>query len=294
MALKIHNTPESIGAEVSGVDPSRALDGAAVAAIERAFLDRRVLLFRDQPLDVHQLVRLSARFGALQPHVQKSYQHPDAPDIVVMTNVDKDGRFNEAGARRGASEDLRDGWHSDLSYDPIPAKATFLHAQEIPSRGGNTCFTDTAAAYASLPEALKSHLAGLQAEFRYGGHARNKKTSLAASTLADDSQTVAIHPVICAHPVTGQPSIYVNPLITTRVLGVDETRSEALLEELFDVIDRPEFRWEHDWRIGDTLMWENRGGIMHSGRLDYPRDERRTFIRTTVSGAGPIAMHQTV
>lgn len=291
MTITIHNTDGPVGAEISGVDPSRPLDGATVAAIEQAFCDRRVLLFRDGPLDVHQLVRLSANFGALQPHVQRSYQHPDAPEVVVMSNVDKDGRFNEAGARRGASENLRDGWHSDLSYDPTPAKATLLHAQEIPSRGGNTCFTDTAAAYASLPETVKARLAGLKAEFRYGGHTRNKKTSLAASTLADDSQTIAIHPVICSHPITGQPSIYANPLIATRILGVDEAESETLLEVLFDEIDRPEYRWEHNWRIGDTLMWENRGGVMHSGRLDYPRDERRIFIRTTVSGDGPIILY---
>jgi taurine dioxygenase len=294
MSVTVQNATGSIGAEVRGVDPSLPLDESAVAVIERAFLDRRVLLFRDHPLDVHQLVQLSENFGALQSHVQTSYQHPDAPEVVVMSNVDKDGQFNEAGARRGAAEDLRDGWHSDLSYDPVPAKATFLHAQEIPSRGGNTCFTDVEAAYASLPRSLKPRLSGLKAEFQYGGHTRNTKTSMAASTLSGDSQTIATHPVICAHPLTGQPSIYVNPLITTRILGMDETKSEALLEELFDVIDRPEFRWEHNWRIGDTLMWENRGGIMHSGRLDYPRDERRIFIRTTVSGDGPIAMHQTV
>jgi taurine dioxygenase len=65
---------------------------------------------------------------------------------------------------------------------------------------------------------------------------------------------------------------------------VPAAESEALLEELFDWIDRPEFRWEHEWRIGDTLMWENRGGVMHSGRLNYPRNERRIFIRTTVRG----------
>ena len=285
--MTIENTAAPIGAVVSGLDLAAPLDAADIAAIERAFLDRRVLLFRDQPLDVHQLVRFSTNFGALQPHVQRSYQHPDAPEIVVMSNVDKDGRFNEAGARRGAAENLRDGWHSDLSYDPIPAKATLLHAQEIPSRGGNTCFTDVAGAYAALPDALKSRLTGLKAEFQYGGHARNKNTGVAASTLDKNNPTIATHPVICAHPETGQPSIYVNPLMTTRILGVSETTSEALLEELFDWIDRPEFRWEHEWRIGDTLMWENRGGVLHSGRMDYPLDERRIFIRTTIRG-GPI------
>ena len=291
MTVHVKNTEAPVGAVVSGLDITAPLDADSVAAIERAFQDRRVLLFRDQPLDVHQLVRFSANFGILQPHVQRSYQHPDAPEIVVMSNVDKEGRFNEAGARRGAAENLREGWHSDLSYDPIPAKATFLHAQEIPSRGGNTCFTDTAGAYAALSDSLKSRLSGRMAEFQYGGHSRNKLTGLAASTLDQSSQTIATHPAICAHPQTGIASIYANPLMATRILGVPAAESEALLEELFDWIDRPEFRWEHEWRIGDTLMWENRGGVMHSGRLDYPLDERRIFIRTTVRGEA-IKQHQ--
>ncbi|MFT6580746.1 MAG: taurine dioxygenase [Alphaproteobacteria bacterium] len=284
MTVIVENTDAPVGAVISDLNIAAPLEAGSVAAVERAFLNRGVLLFRDQPLDVHQLVRFSANFGTLQPHVQRAYQHPDAPEIVVMSNVDKEGRFNEAGARRGAAENLREGWHSDLSYDPIPAKATLLHSQEIPSHGGNTCFADTASAYAALPDSLKLRLSGRLAEFQYGGHSRNKLTGLAASTLDQNSQTIATHPVICAHPQTGIPAIYANPLMATRILGVPAAESEALLEELFDWIDRPEFRWEHEWRIGDTLMWENRGGVMHSGRLNYPRNERRIFIRTTVRG----------
>lgn len=286
--MSVTVTPVSgmLGAEIAGIDMRRPLSADAVAAVEQAFVDHLVLRFRGQELTVSELAAFSSRFGALQPHVQRNFRHPEDPNVVEMRNYDDAGRFDFAAASRGAMERLRDGWHSDLSYDPVPAKATLLHAVEIPDRGGNTCFANTHAAYEALPDPLKRRIVGLQAEFSYGGNSRNEKTMAAASSLDKEGRetTTVVHPVVCVHPVTRRPAIYVNPLITVRILDIEQAESEEILEELFDRIDRPEFRWEHDWRIGDTLMWENRGGVMHCGRLDYPRDQRRRLIRTTVRG----------
>jgi taurine dioxygenase len=293
VTLTVRPCGATLGADVEGIDMRRPLDAEAVAAIEQAFLDHRVLRFHGPVLSPRELSAFSAYFGNLQPHVQRKFQHPDDPNVVEMRNFDADGKFDLAAASRGAMEQLRDGWHSDLSYDAVPAKATLLHALEIPSRGGNTCFTDTHAAYAALPEAMKQRLAGLRAEFSYGANSRNKQTNLAASSLDQQGRdtTTVVHPVVCVHPVTRRPALYANPLIAVRILEVSEAESDAILDELFEWIDRPEFRWEHEWRVGDTLMWENRGGVMHCGRLDYPRDERRQFIRTTVRGQA-IEMHR--
>ncbi len=286
--MKVEVTPfgEKFGAEIGGIDPRQSLARDGVAAIEQAFLDHMVLRFRGQPLNVSELAAFSAHFGDLQPHVQRKFRHPDDPNVVEMRNYGDDGKFDRAAASRGAMERLRDGWHSDLSYDPMPAKATLLHALEIPDRGGNTCFANTHAAYEALSETTRKRIAGLRAVFSYGGNTRNKFTGMAASSLDKDARetTTVIHPVACVHPVTRRPAIYVNPLVTERIVDLPEAESDALLEELYDWIDRPEFCWEHEWRLGDTLMWENRGGLMHCGRLDYPRDQRRRLIRTTVRG----------
>ena len=292
MAIEIRKLSPAVGAEVVGLDLTASVEPDTVDALEQAFVESGVLLFREQPLSAEQLVAFSRHFGALQVHVQRAYQHPEVPEVVMMTNRKPDGSFDEAGARRGAIEATRDGWHSDLSYDPIPAKATLLHALDVPSSGGNTCFCNATLAYDALSASLKARLHGLQAEFWYGGNSRNKKTMIAASTLDKTGKETAhaVHPVINAHPVTGMPGIYANPVITTGIVGVSDEESEELLEQLFDVMDQPEFRWEHEWSVGDTLMWENRGGTMHTGRLDYPRDEARRFIRTTVMG-GPTAMY---
>lgn len=289
MTLEIHDLSPAIGAEVTGIDPRVPLGRDAVARIDQALAERGVLLFRDQPLSARELVAFSRQFGALQEHVQRAYQHPEVPEVVMMTNRKADGSWDEVGARRGAIEDTRDGWHSDLSYDTAPAKATVLHAVDIPSSGGNTCFANAGLAYENLSDDVKASVLGRQADFIYGTHDRNAKTKIAASSLDAESRrtTHAVHPAISRHPVTGRPAIFVNPLLTTRIRGLSDADSEAMLNMLFDALDRPAYRWEHSWSVGDTLMWDNRGGTMHTGRLDYPRDEARRFIRTTISG-GPI------
>ena len=285
MSVRIEPLSPAIGAEVRGVDPRRPLAAETAAAIEAAFEDHGVLLFRDAPMSAAELTAFSRHFGALQPHVQRAYRHPEAPEVVVMTNQHADGSFDETGARRGAIEDVRHGWHSDLSYDPKPAKATLLHATNVPSSGGNTCFANAAAAWEALPEAVRARVKGLEALFVYGTDQRNRSLVVAARTL--DSEQRAVHPVVNAHAATGRAAIYANPLLTVGVVGMAQEESDRLLDELYDMLDRPEFHWEHEWSVGDTLMWDNRGGVMHCGRLDYPRNELRRFLRTTVTG-GPI------
>lgn len=275
------------GAEVRGLDLTAPLGSMTTAALEAALDRYAVLLFREQPLTARQLAAFGRCFGPIQAHVQRAYQHPEVPEVVMMTSVKADGSFDEAGARRGAIENTRDGWHSDLSYDPVPAKATLLHSVELPSSGGNTCFCNATLAYKSLHPSLQMKLDGLQAEFVYGGHRRNKSTRIASSMLDEEGQTSAhaVHPVISAHPRTGLAAIYVNPLMTTRILSVSPADSEAMLECLFDALESQTVRFEHEWKVADTLVWDNRGGLLHTGRLDYPRDQARRFIRTTVSGA---------
>ena len=293
MAVKIKPLSDACGAEVLDIDVTQPVDSADVATIEQAFNTYKVLLFRKQPMTAQQLRDFSAYFGELQEHVQRKYQHPEVPEVVQMTNRKPDGSFDEVGASRGAATDTRDGWHSDLSFEKHPAKATLLHAVEIPDSGGNTCFSNTTVAYEHLPEDMKRRLNGLEGEYLYGQAKRNPSAAKAAEGLTgqDKIETGAIHPVIVKHSATGKPGIYVSPFTTSRVMGLSEDESEEIIEALVDQIEKPEFRWEHVWSVGDTLMWDNRGGLSHSGRLDYPRNQTRLFIRTTVRG-GPLEHYQ--
>jgi taurine dioxygenase len=243
--------------------------------VERAFREHLVLVFRDQPLDPEQFLAFSRCFGALQPHVTKRYRHPEYPEIVYMTNITETGEYDRAGAERGAL-----AWHSDLAYDEIPAKCTLLHPIDLPDRGGNTKFANMYAAYETMPEALRARITGLKAEFRYGG-----RHGYGVEVLyeADRELPSVVHPVVRAHPDTGRRAVFVNPYHAACIVGMARDESDALLDEIFAWCERPEFQWEHEWRPDDTLVWENRCA-WHLGPRDYPKDQARTFLRTTVRG----------
>ena len=285
MTVTVTPLNDALGAEIGGVDITRPIDPADFAVVRQAFIDHGVVLFRDQPLDALQLAALARHFGDLQPHVQKKYHHPDEPNVVYMTNVDEKGNFDPVAAARGAVEKTITGWHSDLCYDEIPCWATFLHALEIPSVGGPTCFANTNKAFEALPQRIKDKLVGKMGTFIYGGKP-GSFVAKAASTLPAgvDAPDPVEHPIVARHPLNGRPAIYANPGLCQGIVGMDAAESEALLQEVYEVIDRPEFRYEHAWRLGDTVIWDNLGGIMHVGRADYPKNEKRILIRTTVRG----------
>lgn len=275
MALQIRDIEGApLGAEVLGLDPSRALADAELAAVNEAFLRRQVLRFRGAPMTPAQLAAFARQFGELQPHIAKKYRHPEVPEVVLMVNQDDKGNFDKVGAERGV------GWHSDLAYDWCPAKATLLHAVAIPDRGGNTSFLNAYLAWETMPEALRRRVDGRLAAFCNGG-----RQGLNQGITPDPKDRLAdvVHPVIRVHPETGRKAVYANPYHVIRILGLPRAESDALLDELFAWCDQPQFRWDQVWRVGDTIMWENRCA-WHSGNLDYPLDQLRKFYRATVRG----------
>ncbi len=275
MIVETRNKGAALGAEIVGLDLTRPIDDATFDAVDNAFREHLVLIFRDAPLDPAQFVAFSRRFGALQPHVTKRYRHPEQPEIVYMTNVKADGSYDRAGAERGAQD-----WHSDLSYDAVPAKCTLLHALALPDRGGNTKFANMYAAFEAMPAALRERITGLSAEFRYGG-----RHGYSTEVLSDADRSVpnVVHPVVRVHPETGRRAVYANPYHTVCIQGMARSESDALLDEVFEWCGRSQFQWEHEWRLGDTVVWENRCA-WHRGPRDYPTDQKRIFLRTTVRG----------
>ena len=262
-----------LGAEVRGIDPAHALRAADLAKIEEAFLENLVLVFRGAPMSARQLSNFSQNFGELQPHIAKRYQHPEVPEVVINTNQDAQGNYDKLGAERGV------GWHSDLPYDQVPARATLLHAVNVPSHGGNTAFANMYMAYETMPAALKNKIEGRYALFCLGG--RNRLTQ---GILEDPTKVPhAIHPVIRVHPETGRKSVYVNPYHTHSIIGMPRAQSDELLDEVYAWCERPQFQWEQEWRVADTIIWENRCA-WHTGKMDYPQHEPRLFLRTTVRG----------
>ena len=273
-----------LGAEVIGVDLADGVDDAAFERLRRAFEESSVLVIRDQRrLTPAQHIAFSRRFGPLEQHVQKRFHYPGHPEILIVSNVIENGEpigLVDAGQY----------WHSDLSYMAEPSLGSLLHAQELPEREGDTLFVGMHAAYEALDAATRQRLVGLEAEHSY--LARNQKQA-AKSALrpvldAKAASTVppVVHPVVRVHPATGRKALFVNEGFTTRILGLPEAESRALLDRLFAHMVDGRFTYRHRWRPHDLVFWDNRATIHFA--TGCPPELHRTLYRTTVRGDRPI------
>ena len=275
MTVTVTPSSDVCGAEISGVDLREPLSARDVAAIHRAWLDHQVVVFRDQDLSPADQKRACANFGEIGEYSRpRSRQHPEyaSDEVMLVSNIrDKDDR------PIGAHPDGEMMWHTDTMYVPNPHKATTLFAVEIPSRGGNTRFSNQYMVYDALPAVLKKRLRGAMAMncYEYG--------TTVKSVARYDRASVPHHPhpVFRRHPETGRTAVYVCPLMTEEIVGLDADESAAILAEIYGIQGREEFVHEHVWRPGDMVMWDNRC-LLHS-RSDFPRGERRLLRRVTIS-----------
>ncbi len=270
-----------IGAEITGLDLCSFIDGATFAAIEQAWHDHGVLLFRGQQLDDMQQVVFAERFGTLA-HTLRHFEGATHPAIMYITNEKKDGKYV------GALPDGEMYFHSDMCYLEQPCNAALLHALAIPPEGGETIFASMYAAYDTLPADLKSQLEGKLAmnsyEPGYGGS--NIKARIETSPTAATRSYA--HPVFRTHSATGRRSIYVNRLMTEYIVGMPRSESDELLKRVFDHQEQPEFQYEHRWQVGDVLIWDNRC-TLHA-RRDFDDRHLRKLRRVTVKGEKPFLL----
>lgn len=272
--MTIEFTPLSaaLGAEVHGlrIDDITPQDAQA---LQLGFLRHHVLVVRGQPMDEAQQIAFASCFGSIEMARRRS-PLATRPEIMVISNI------RENGEQLGALPDGELSFHFDRIHQKVPNKAGVLHALEIPASGGETMFSNMCMAYDTLPEALRSRLAGLTAlnTYEYGQTNADRK-QLTADTPA------ATHPVVRTIPETGRRALYVCRLMTDSIHGLPPAESRALLDALCDHVEDPRWRYEHDWRVGDTLIWDNRCTI--HARKDFDGTQRRLMKRVTVGDTAP-------
>jgi taurine dioxygenase len=267
---------EHIGAEVRGVDLRERPDDATVAAIYQAWLDHLVLIFPQQTLSQEDLIRVTGYFGELGELGRPPKYFPKGyskilPGIMMISNI------RENGEPIGALPDGEMMFHHDMIHAPIPSKATLLYAVEIPSAGGNTLFASGYAAYETLDPAVRDKLEGRLAQHHYNYGSTQRGDSRGTEAFGE-----CMHPVFRTNEDNGRKAVYVNRLMTLGVSGMAHEESAPLLEKVFDHAERREFIYEHVWRLGDLLLWDNR--CSSHARTDFPSTERRLMLRTTVKG----------
>jgi taurine dioxygenase len=285
--LTVHRSSAPLGAEIRGVDLSRDITEAVFREIVELFHRHEVVYFRGQSLTPEQHVAFSRRFGELEHHVRQDCCRPGYPEIFVVSNILENGRPI-------GSQDAGLFWHSDLCYLKEPSRGSLFYAREVPldaqgNPAGDTLFASATAAYVALSEEDKRRLEGLRAVNSYAkGYYRDRKSGPRKELTEEQKRRTpdVAHPIVRTHPYTGRKCLFLNEGYTTRIVGLGETESDALLQRLFEHSTRPEFVYRHRWRVGDFLMWDN-CSVQHRAVMDYALPQRRRMERTTLRGSVP-------
>jgi len=270
-------TPNAgVGAFVSGID-LKALDERSLGDLRQAFAEYSVLFFRDQLLDETQHIALAEQWGEI--NVNRFFAAVENFPKIAQVLKEPEQTTNIGG-----------GWHTDHSYDQIPALGSMLYAKETPPLGGDTLFASTCAAYDALSEGLKEMLSSLTAVHSsrhvFGAQAAQPADVSGRLGNAAAATQDAIHPVVITHPLSGRKSLYVNPGFTLGFEGWSAEESAPLLNYLYQHVGRPEFCYRLQWRPGTLAFWDNRA-TWHWAINDY-QGQRRLMHRITLEGV-PVA-----
>jgi taurine dioxygenase len=314
MSVRI-NPLGTAAAEILGLDCSQPFSDQMFQIVESAFLDYPVLVFRDQILSATDVARFGRRFGQLEgygnpapttgnkaeaPKPQlaalreidgretpdlRLYVSPENADVLIMSNEIRSD-LNAIGI-----VDNAETWHSDASHRAQPCKAIILYAIRNPSVGGDTEFCDMGAVYNSLTAALKAELTGRTASHHWSKSKNPRFAGALDAAARQEGERIASlvpemrQPVVRAHPQTGRPALYVSPRFTLRIEGVSQERSEMLLAEIFALAEETRFRYRHEWRNNDLVIWDNRC-LNHRVRF-FPTHDVRRRLRVSIAGDQP-------
>jgi taurine dioxygenase len=275
--LEVVPLTKHIGAEIRGIDLRDNLGDETVKAIRQAWLDHLVLVFRGQQFGQEELVRATGYFGEIGALSRPPKYFPKGyakllPNIMMISNIRENGEII------GALPDGEMNFHHDMIHSEMPHNGTLLYSVEIPTYGGDTLFASGYAAYDTLDPAIRARLEGRKAlnHYNYGTTIRGD-TSKAVEAFNE-----SIQPVFRTHDETGRKAIYVDRLMSMKIVDMSPQESDKLLDAVFDHAEKPEFVYRHVWRVGDLLVWDNR--CSSHARDDFPSDQRRLMLRTTVKG----------
>ena len=274
--IEVTPVGSALGAEIGGIDIAAGVSDDQFDEIWRAFTDHSVVFFRDQDITPDQHLAFAERWGEI--NVNRFFRPTDVNPKIAEVLKEPHQKHN-----------IGSGWHTDHSYDQIPAMCSVLYALEVPPVGGDTLFASTCAAYEALSDGMKRMLHGMRAEhssrhvFGESYHAVADHADIDGRyTNAEKATQDAVHPVIVRHPLSGRPSLYVNGDFTVKFEGWTREESQPLLDYLYAHIIRPEFCYRFQWQPGSIAVWDNRA-THHNAVNDY-HGHRRLMHRITIEG----------
>lgn len=263
----------ALGAEITDLDLA-SMGDAAFAALRDVFLDRSVIVVRNQDLSPDDHIAFAKRWGDI--NINRFFKPTDTHPEIATVLKEPDQKLNIGGQ-----------WHTDHSYDDAPALGSILYAVETPPAGGDTLFCSMGAAYDALSDGMKAMLRRLRAHHSsrhvFGASQKGSETNR-GGRLGNEAAAKqdALHPVVIAHPITGRAALYTNSNFTTHFEGWSAEESRPLLDQIEAHATTPEFTCRVAWAPGTLTMWDNRA-VMHKAINDY-HGHRRLMHRITVEG----------
>jgi alpha-ketoglutarate-dependent 2,4-dichlorophenoxyacetate dioxygenase len=276
-------TPEFAG-EVRGVDLTRPLDAAEVAALEAGMDRYAVLVYHDQAVSDEQQKAFSLNFGPLEQTeggtVTKAKDQRLGAFMADVSNLDADHKPLARDDRRRMFNLGNQLWHSDSSFRAIPAKYSILSGRITVDKGGRTEFADMRAAYDALDAGTKAEIEELVCE-----HSLIYSRGTLGFTELSGEERAMFKPVrqrlVRTHPVTGRKSLYLASHIGT-IIGWPIPEARAFIRDLTEHATQPQFVYRHVWKQFDMVMWDNRSTMHRVTRFDDTKV--RDMRRTTVAG----------
>ncbi|WP_174189405.1 TauD/TfdA dioxygenase family protein [Nocardia barduliensis] len=275
--LTVQKLGHDVGAEIVGLTADRLLDPAVPDAIRQALEDNGVLVFRGLHLDPEAQVEFCRTLGPIDT---SPGHHP----VEGIYRVSLDTAKNSSAGYLRATFD----WHIDgctPEDDAYPQMATMLSAKAVAETGGETEFASTYSAFDDLSADEQQYLAGLRVVHSLEASQRRITPDPTPEQLAAwRRRPVREHPIVWTHR-SGRRSLVLGAS-AGEVVGMDAQQGRALLDDLLARTTAPERVYRHEWSVGDTVIWDNRGVIHRAA--PYEPDSPREMLRTTVLGDEPI------
>ena len=278
--MEFRKLSDGFGIEVLGADLS-SLSRGEFEKIQKHFYQHQLLVARAQKLTAAQFLEFARRIGPPEPHVIDQYHHPEHADILILSNVQKNGQpigLADAGTY----------FHTDYSYLDVPARATMLYSIQVPKQGGDTLFANQYAAYEDLPAYTRAKIEYLVALHHYGNRDDEDNSSRTVASLLSDEQESKVtwvkHRVARAHPATGRTALYAVSGSSFGIEGMPQDEARALLDELKRHATQEKYQLRLKYGVGDVVIWDN-ASLLHSATLTDPEDPR-TLWRITVKEEG--------
>jgi alpha-ketoglutarate-dependent taurine dioxygenase len=265
--LTIRKLHPVIGAEVTGIDLAEPVDDATKEALSQALSEHLALVFPHQELTPDQYLNAGSAFGPVMRQHYSQHHMPGHPLI---------GLVHHQNGQRPAER-----WHTDHTNHEKPPLATMLYGVEIPSAGGGTSIASMRAAYDALSDGEQQRLCGMRSV--------NMLDIDREGTRAEDEEKYGkpvVHPMVRTHPVHGSRAVYFHITKVQYIEGMSEDLSRAYMENLLDRMIRPEITYQHQWKKGDVLIFDDRA-TLHRAHGDYDRSESRVLWRILVEGDRP-------